>query len=124
MEEDIYENWNSLDRENLKEIYLVVLDRLSKYYSSDSKPLTAIKLCEVILQKDNCREDVHQRLMRCYYRLGLRDKAIKQFRKCKEILNAELEVEPTQTTMDLYQKIKKDSLNLNKMQKNSHLSEN
>ena len=110
MEDDLYEGWTALDRENLKEIYLVILDRLSNYYSCDGKPVTAINLCEIILRKDSCREDVHRRLMRCYYRLGQRDKAIKQFRKCSEILNLELEVPPTKTTISLFQQIKKDTV--------------
>ncbi|MFQ5604163.1 MAG: BTAD domain-containing putative transcriptional regulator [bacterium] len=111
MQEELYENWPTLDRENLKEIYLVILDRLSRHYSLDGKPDTAIHLCEHILFKDNCREDIHRRLMWCFYRLGQRDKAIKQFRKCTEILESELEVSPTQTTLKLYEQIKKDNVN-------------
>lgn len=112
MEEDLYESWPSSERENFKEIYLFILDRLSKYYSLDGKPSTAISLCETILEQDNCREDIHQRLMRCYYKLGQRDKAVKQFRKCAEVLEAELEVEPTQSTIELYEQIKQDFLSM------------
>lgn len=110
LEEEIYESWAELDRENLKEIYLVILDRISDYYGNDGKPATAAELCETILEKDNCREDVHQRLMRCYYRLGQRSKALKQFRKCQEILQKELEVSPTQATIHLYESIKHEAL--------------
>jgi DNA-binding SARP family transcriptional activator len=110
MEEFLYESWSAHDRENLKEIYLVILDRISKHYSLNGKPATAINLCETILEKDNCREDIYRRLMRCYYRSGQRDKALKQFRRCAEVLKAELEVEPTHTTIKLYEQIKQDSL--------------
>ena len=110
LEEDLYENWPSAERENFQEIYLFILDRLSKYYSLDGKPSTAISLCETILEKDNCREDIHRRLMRCYCKLGQRDKAVKQFRKCTEVLETELEVEPTRATIDLYKQIKQDFL--------------
>ncbi|MFQ5706917.1 MAG: response regulator [bacterium] len=110
IEQEIYESWMTLNRENLKEIYLVILDRLSTYYGLDGKPATAIKLCETMLEKDNCREDVHRRMMRCYYKLGQRDKAIKQFQKCAEILKAELEIGPTRATLDVLKKIKEDSL--------------
>jgi len=44
--------------------------------------------------------------MLCYYRVGKRDKALKQFKKCAEILQSELEVKPTRTTFELYEKIK------------------
>jgi DNA-binding SARP family transcriptional activator len=106
MEEDIYESWQSSERENFKEVYLFILDRLSKYYSLDGKPATAVRLCETILEKDNCREDIHRRLMRCYYRLEQRDKAVKQYRRCVEVLEAELEIEPTHATIELYEQIK------------------
>jgi len=108
LEEDLYESWPSSERENFQEIYLFILDRLSKYYSLDGKPSTAIRLCETILEQDNCREEIHQRLMQCYYRLGQRDKALKQFRKCTEVLEAELEVEPTRSMIDLYEQIKQN----------------
>ncbi len=110
MESDIYEDWTMLDRENLKEIYLVILDRLSRYYSNDGKPLTAINLCNTILSKDDCREDVHRRLMRCYYAMGHRDKALRQFHKCTEILRTELDVDPSPTTQRLYEQLKRGEL--------------
>ncbi len=112
MEEDLYESWPSSERENFKEIYLFILDRLSKYYSLDDKISTALSLCETILEQDNCREDIHRRLMRCYYRLGQRDKAVKQFRKCAEVLKEELEVEPTRATIELYEQIKQGFLSM------------
>jgi two-component SAPR family response regulator len=117
MEEDLYETWPVSERENFKEIYLFILDRLSEYYSQDGKPSTAARLCETILEKDNCREDIHRRLMRCYYKLEQRDKAAKQFRKCVEALKSELEVEPTRATIELYEQIKQGSLNIEERNK-------
>ncbi len=110
MEEDLYRNWQDAERENLKEIYLVILDKISHFYSLDGKPSIAINLCNQIISKDNCREDVHQRLMRCYYKIGKREKAIKQFKKCREILKEELDVEPMNSTVTLYHQIKQDAL--------------
>jgi DNA-binding SARP family transcriptional activator len=110
MEEDLYESWPCSERENFKEIYLSILDRLSEYYFLDGIPSTAASLCETILEKDNCREDIHRRLMRCYYSLEQRDKAAKQYRKCVEALKTELEVEPTRATIELYAQIKQGSL--------------
>ena len=110
LEDEIYDSWSSLDRENLREIYLIILDRLSNFYTEDGQISTAIYLCERIIQKDNCREDIHRRLMQCHYYSGQRFKAIRQFRKCKEILKKELEVEPDHRTVKLYEQIKKGSL--------------
>lgn len=110
MDDEPYENWPAQQRENLKEIYLVILDRLGEHFALDGHPDTAIDLCEKILEKDICREDVYRRLMRCYYRQGQRDKAIKTFQKCTEALKSELEVEPTSATYKLYQQIRQDHL--------------
>lgn len=106
MEEEAYDGWASSQREHYKEIYLVMLDRISKVYSLNGKPERAVNLCEIILARDNCREDIHRRLMLCYYRLGKRDKALRQFKKCEETLLEELEVKPTRATLELYEKIK------------------
>ncbi len=106
MEEDLYDGWATSQREHFREIYLATLDRISKTYSLNGKPGLAVDLCEKILARDNCREDVHRRLMLCYYRLDKRDKALKQFKKCEEILQAELEVKPTRATVELHEKIK------------------
>lgn len=110
MEEDRYESWPSDERDHLKEIHLLILDKLSQLYCLDGKAATAISLCETILEKDACREDVHRRLMRCYFNLGQRDKALKQFRRCEEILKEELDVEPTAETVELYEEIRRGEL--------------
>lgn len=106
LEEMLYDSWTELERENLKETYLLVLNKMSHYYSLDGKPNEAIDMCHKILQKDNCREDIHRRLMRCYNRIGQRDQAVKQYRKCRSILLAELDVEPSKDTRQLYEQIK------------------
>jgi DNA-binding SARP family transcriptional activator/DNA-binding NarL/FixJ family response regulator len=110
MEEDLYDNWMIVERDNLMEIYLEILDKISRLYSLNGKPEIAIDLGELILEKDNCRENVHRRIMQCYYRIGKRDKALKQYHKCVKILKSELEVEPTNETRRLYAKLKEDSL--------------
>jgi DNA-binding SARP family transcriptional activator len=109
MEESPYEDWLTLEREHLKEVYLVILDKVSNYYTLDGKPQTAIELCERMLEKDHCQEEVHRRLMKCYYRLGSRDRALKQFRRCAEVMKKDLEVEPTTETVVLYERIKKET---------------
>ena len=110
LEDEIYDSWSSLDRENLKEIYLVILDKISENFIYHNEHYKAIPVCENILEKDNCREDIHRRLMLSYYRIGQRDKAIKQFQKCVEVLKEELEVKPSSETTNLFEQLKRDSL--------------
>jgi DNA-binding SARP family transcriptional activator len=110
MEEDLYDDWVTTERENLREMYLDTLDRLSECYVLSNNPSAAAQLCERVLEKDNCREDIHRRLMVCYSRMGFRDKALRQYKKCEVILKAELEVEPTKQTRQLYLEIRNDRL--------------
>ena len=110
LEDEIYGSWSSLDRENLKEIYLVILDKISEFYMANHKYLEAIRLCETILEKDNCREDIYRRLMVSYFHVGQRSNALKLFHKCTKVLKYELEVKPTASTIELYRKIKESQL--------------
>jgi DNA-binding SARP family transcriptional activator len=105
LEEDLYEDWPMLQREALKDSYLVILDRLSRYYLERQRHTTCIRLCQKILAKDNCREEAHQRLMRCYSRQGQPYLALRQYHRCVEMLKKELDVPPTDETAALYERI-------------------
>jgi DNA-binding SARP family transcriptional activator/DNA-binding NarL/FixJ family response regulator len=110
LEDELYDDWLSLDRENLKEVYLVILDKISENFICHKKYHKAIRVCENILEKDNCREDIYRRLMICYYRVGQRDKSLRLFRKCSTVLKEELEVKLATSTIELYRKIKENQL--------------
>ena len=100
------EEWTCLERENIKERYLFILEKLSKFHTEDGHPETAVILCSTILEHDSCREDVHRRLMLLFLKQKKRNKAIRQFHQCEEVLRAELDVEPAQATLALFEKIK------------------
>ena len=106
LEEYPYEVWTGLERENFAETYLVILDRMSDFYACDGRPATAISLCDQILLKDNCREEIYRRLMVCYDRIGQRDRAVRAYKRCMEVLKNTLDVEPTTATRKLYQQIR------------------
>lgn len=110
LENDLYYEWSSLDKENLKEVYLVILDKIIENHMHHNNHRKVIGVSEKILEKDNCREDIYRRLMVCYYRIGQRNKALKLFRKCVKVLREELEVRPAAATIELYRKIKESQL--------------
>lgn len=110
IEEQLYEAWTQTERGNLKEILLVLLERLSEYYEEQSCWREVESYCKQILEKDNCRESIHRRLMRCYYHLGYRCRALKQYHACKRVLEEELEAEPSRATLHLFDQIKEDTL--------------
>ena len=112
--DDRYEDWPVIQRENLRHDYLHILDQLSHYYFDQGQFGLSVNYCQKILSEDNCREDAHQKLIRCYLRQGQHHLALQQYHLCVETLKQELDVPPMQTTVDLLQVIKKARFNFPK----------
>jgi DNA-binding SARP family transcriptional activator len=106
LEEDLYQDWPIPRRQGLRESYQVILDRLGRHYLEKNRFATCIRICQKILAEDDCREEIHRRLMRCYSRQGQRNMALRQYSLCVETLQKELEVPPMDETFDLYQRIR------------------
>ena len=106
MQHMLYEEWCEGERDILKETYLFILSRLSVFYFESKRYDPCINIGKKMLQKDKCLEEVHRKLIECYHALGLNDLAIRQYRKCEEILRKELDVQPSKQTRELLRKIK------------------
>jgi DNA-binding SARP family transcriptional activator len=96
--EDLYEDWTMVERERLSNAYLDMMDRLAAYHLEAGRPREGIRICYRVLEKDRCHEDAHRLLMRCYARLGLRGRALRQYHLCKEALRREYGLAPTPET--------------------------
>jgi DNA-binding SARP family transcriptional activator len=103
LEEDLYEDWPTMPRDNLRNLFITVANRLGEYYWDQSEYTASIALSQVILTKDNCNEGAHRRLMRCYAAMGQRHLAIRQYLSCVQSLKVELDLAPSEETTDLYQ---------------------
>ena len=106
--EDIYEDWTLAHREHLKHIHLNLLDQLSQHYYRQGQFVRSITFSRQMLAQDNCREDAHRRLMRCYLRQGQRHLALRQYHRCMETLKSELDVPPMPATTRLYDMIRQE----------------
>jgi len=107
MAESPYEAWAAQMREWLRLMYLDALDRLSRTYLDRGQYAACIGLCQLILAKDECREDAHCLLMRCYARQDQHHLALRQYEACAEALKRELDVTPTPATHALAERIRK-----------------
>lgn len=103
--EDPYEEWLLVAREDLKLAYLDILDRLSRQYMQEQRFGLCVSYCRKILQHDNCREDIHRRLMRVYVQQGQRHLAVQQFHRCEQTLRQELAIDPMPATREIYQEL-------------------
>jgi DNA-binding SARP family transcriptional activator len=107
MADDLADDWPVLPRERLRVDYLDTLDRLSQLYFTGEQYDQCATLCQMILAQDNCREDAHCRLIRCYSRQNQHLLALRQYQTCVEALDRELGVAPAAATTQLYERIRR-----------------
>ncbi len=105
--DDPYEEWTIATRERLRLAYLDALYQLSRHSFKQEQYAACTALCQLILERDNCREDVHCLLMRCYAAQGQYHLAARQYQACADALRQELEVGPAASTTAVYQQIKR-----------------
>lgn len=108
LQDDLYEDWTSLRREALKDIYLTILNRLAEHSMQGKDYQDCIAYCQKILAKDHCREDAYRHLMFCYSRLGQRNRAISWYHLAEKNIKRELDISPEQRTKAIYQKLRSD----------------
>ena len=106
--EDLYEDWTMVERERLANAYIDILDRLAAHYMEVGQHQESIRACYRVLEKYRCHEDSYRLLMQCYARLGLRARALHQFRMCEQILGQEYGTSPSPETRSLYLRLLSD----------------
>jgi DNA-binding SARP family transcriptional activator len=108
--EGVYHDWCLNERERLHLLYLSALARLMNYHEAHGGYEQAIQYGERILASDSTREMTHRQMMRLYWRLGDRDAAVAQYRRCAQTLRETLGIQPMDETRALYTQIMSDSL--------------
>lgn len=104
-----YYDWCILERERYRAMAMAQLDKLILYCLAHRQYESGIVYSMNVLQIDHTREKTHRQLMRLFYFSGDRTGALRQFNYCKNILDRELSVLPTQKTTQLYQQIMADA---------------
>ncbi|MBI4786725.1 MAG: winged helix-turn-helix domain-containing protein [Chloroflexi bacterium] len=105
LEEDAFEEWTLIRREELKDTYLTILDKLSNYWLQIGNLDDAIEGWKKILAKDPWREDIYRRLMECNARRGQRGLALRWYEICAQALQTQLNLGPEPETVALHQRI-------------------
>jgi DNA-binding SARP family transcriptional activator len=109
LEECLYEDWCSEERERLLTLYLRTADRLAYALVERQEWEEAIEVCRSLLARDDCWERAYRLMMVAYSRLGNRSQALRVYQRCVERLQEELEVEPSVATVHLYESILQSS---------------
>lgn len=105
LEDEPYEEWTLLRREALRDTYLIILGKLADHSMGTADYEGCIIYCQKVLTKDACREDAYRRLMRCYSRLGQRNRALRWHEICRRTIQAELDTTPDQETTALHHQL-------------------
>jgi two-component SAPR family response regulator len=94
-----------VERERLSNAHTEMLGRLAEHYMQADQPHEAIRACYRILENDRSHEESYRLLMRCYTRLGLWERALRQYRLCEGILRQGYDMDPSPQTQALYESL-------------------
>lgn len=101
----LFEEWVLQQRTRYERLVIEALDMLVDLCIEQQRYEESIGYARRLLAFDNWREETHRQLMWLLEITGQHSAALAQFEACREILATELDVEPTQATQRLYEKI-------------------
>ena len=104
-EDDPNADWCTPERERLRELLLRTLECLGEVCLQLADHENAILVLERALREDACRESAHRALMTCFALRGQRDQVVRQFHRCTSYLDRELDVTPSNETVDLFHRL-------------------
>jgi DNA-binding SARP family transcriptional activator len=99
--EDLYGDWTMVERERLSGAYLYMLGRLAHHYMEAGQYQESIRTCYRLLGMDRSHEDSYRVLIRCYVNLGMRDRALRHYHLCEEVLEQAYNTVPASETRSL-----------------------
>jgi len=102
LQDALYEDWASEERERLLALYLRTAEKLAAVQLEQGRYDDAINLCRRILARDDCWERAYRLMMVAYTRQGNRPRALRVYQTCEETLRRELEIEPGPATRHLH----------------------
>lgn len=95
-------DWCIFRRDELCTTYLEAHRQLAQIAWRSKVYNESIRHWRQILTIDNCQEEAHYNIMRCYLRQAKRSAALRQYQLCKEILRDELGIEPGSAIENLH----------------------
>lgn len=96
-----YDDWCLVERSHLEDLQLTLLDRLSVGYERLGDFPLAIQWAQALLEIEPAHERSHRRLMRLYYLTDDRTRALRQYDRCRWLLEHEFGVRPSARTQAL-----------------------
>ncbi len=107
LSEDPYEEWISIKRDQLKSLYIDILMALARLHEDMNEPHMSVSYLKKIITADPLNEEARQNLMIVYADMGMKKAAENVYKKWCQTIRAELDVEPDEETVNIYEKIQK-----------------
>lgn len=89
-----FDRWAEAERDKLMETVAEAKSGLARRTGGEE----GLALARDLLAADETREDTHRLLMELYARAGQRDRALKQYQICRDVLRREFDVPPSAET--------------------------
>ena len=100
-----YSDWCTFRRDELRRAYLDARSQLAHLAWRQEQFDECMIHWQHTLTVDDCLEDAHYGLMRCYLRQGKRGLALRQYQRCRDTLQRELGAQPGNAVQNLYQRL-------------------
>lgn len=101
-----YQDWCLFERERFQIMHLMLLDKLVQYCEMHGNYAAGLSYGTDILHHDHAYERAHCQMMRLYFMAGDRTQALHQYQRCVTALHNELDIEPSESTRQLYEEIR------------------
>jgi len=103
-----YNDWCTFRRDKLRTVYLEARRQLAQIAWRAEAWNESAEHYRQMLRLDDCLEEAHYGLMRCYVRQRKRGAALRQYRVCQKVLQEELDVSPGPAIQNLYEHLTAD----------------
>jgi DNA-binding SARP family transcriptional activator len=103
-----FDAWLQSERLRLEELAIGMLERLATSQLASSTMEGVLEVGRRLLNRDPLRESVYRTLMRVLQAQGKRAEALKLYKKCRDVLKAELGITPDLETEQLYRDVLTD----------------
>jgi DNA-binding SARP family transcriptional activator len=105
-----YQDWCLFERDRLQRMYLAMLEKWMAHCEVHGEFEAGLECGTHALRYDVAHERIHRRMMRLYYKSGDRSAALRQYERCVVLLREELDVDPSERTVALYQHMRSNRL--------------
>jgi DNA-binding SARP family transcriptional activator len=95
-------------REKLRSKFLRAISQLARYWEETDQWDKAVEYYNRGLEVDHLAEGLYRGLIVCFHKLNRRAEAIEVYNRCRKTLSAELDVEPSPETTEIYNSLNKE----------------